>query len=163
MKKKKIIIITGSIVAVLLIIGVQFFADWYKFYSVEKGVRDVTSELEHQYTINNIKVEKYCSYGHHKFDTHGDLGCSIHSVFTSSNSDLSKPIVEKLAKIGWLNGVDNISNMNTDSEEGIPTFSRAYYLRGKTCSFYETEVKSGSNYYFDCYGTALHEWYPVRD
>ena len=161
MKKKKVIVITGSVVAILLIIGVQFFADWYKFYSIDKSIKNVVSDIQRQYGLDNVTVEKYCTYGHQKF-SRGSLDCTIDYMVRTSDNE-SHNILLKLISHDWNNKGSNLETVNSYSDKiyenytllNKDSFDCSLSILKQTEKIYNNRIS--------CYGTALHEWYPVRD
>ena len=161
MKKKKVIIITGSIVAVLLVIGAQFFADWYKFYSVDKSIKDVVLEARKYYGADNMKIERYCAYTHQKYSK-GVISCDINYSFEEKNLDSDRKILDKLKNNGWLYIFDNTESVNKYSSLAYAKHE-VYSYKGLTCSYSRQEENDISLHSLQCGGPALREWYPVRE
>ena len=161
MKKKKVIIITGSIVAVLLVIGAQFFADWYKFYSAEKSIEKGLLELQSQYSLSDIKTEKYCNYTHQKYSK-GVLGCDVIYSFESNTQSLDGSIFDDISNFGWDNRIEVTESINRYSKIKYLRYE-TYDHKGLSCSCSKKDVGNTFVYELQCGGPALREWYPVRE
>ena len=158
MKKKKIIIIV--VTAVVFMIAVPFFADWYKFYSVDKSIKTVVSEIQKQYGLDNVTVEKYCTYGHQKF-SRGSLSCDVRYSFELKNVDLENDISNKIKKIGWANKLDVTDSINKYSNVKYTKYE-TYDYESAECFHNRVERGMSVSHILQCGGQALREWYPVR-
>ena len=148
--------------AVLLIIGVQFFADWYKFYSQNKKLDSITKDLIAGSDTTLVKYDKHCMYGHYKF-SRGSVGCTIEKEFVYKNISNLKDLFDRNKTILFSKGWKYIGDNTEFMKDNGYVLSNIYRDNGFDCFEKYKNYDNKTILSVGCNKDAKWEWYSVRE